>query len=241
MNEFKCRGILIMKSSKLTILCGTMIISAFFRGRIAFASCSGLRGADLIHCQESEQKMLQQYHSEALKTDSQFVIDPQNVGGITPSSTREDVVKIFGSENVEPYDVPVGEGMTVEGTRVYGGTNNQLTIEWKETGTPERITIGGIGTKWKTREGITVGSGLDDVETANGKPFKLTGFEWDYAGRTVSWEGGKLPKQFQFDFAYTKVVSQAEEAQVIGDRDFSSSHPVMQKKQLRVNMIYVRW
>ena len=179
--------------------------------------------------------------SESAGRNPKFVIAPENVGGITPSSTRADVEKLFGSKNVEPYDVPVGEGMTVEGTQVFGGTKDRLTIEWKTTGTPERITIAGIGTEWKTPEGITVGSNLKEVEAVNGKPFTLTGFEWDYPGRTVSWEGGKMPSQLQLEFDYSKVLSQEEESQVIGDRDFSSSHPVMQKKQLRVNSIYVRW
>lgn len=175
-------------------------------------------------------------------SSQKWIVDPNaGVGGITSGSSKDDLAKIFGAENVESYEVPVGEGMTVEGTRIFGGTKNEVLIEWKQSGAPERITISMPETDWRTKDGITVGTSLDEVEKVNGCPFKLTGFEWDYPGRTVSWEEGKLPGALQLEFDYSNTLSLEEEMQVMGDRDLSSDHPVMKKKGLKVRTLFVRW
>ena len=163
------------------------------------------------------------------------------VGGITPETSREQVKALFGAENVETFQIPVGEGMTVEGTRVYSGTPNELHIEWKDAGTPERLTISGKGTDWQTPVGITVGTSLETVEKINGGAFRITGFGWDYAGRTVSWEGGRLPDQLQLAFEPTHTMSAEKEQEVTGDQRLSSDHPVIRKKGLKVETIFIRW
>lgn len=42
--------------------------------------------------------------------------------------------------------------------------------------------------------GISIGSSLADVQKVNGKPFLVSGFEWDYGGFVVDWKGGALGK-----------------------------------------------
>lgn len=171
-----------------------------------------------------------------------WIIDPaSSVGGITPKFSKADVIELFGEENIERYEISIGEGDVAEGTRIYTGTNDEFLIEWnEETNTPVRITIEKSGTKWKTQEGITIGTTLDQLEKINGKPFMVTGFGWDYEGRSVSWENGTLPTALQLDFEH-KELSPSEESQVAGDRLFSSNHPVIKKKELKVRALYIRW
>lgn len=45
--------------------------------------------------------------------------------------------------------------------------------------------------KW-TVAGLTLGSDLATVEAANGKPFEVNGFDWDYGGYVEDFHGGKL-------------------------------------------------
>ncbi|WP_027576499.1 hypothetical protein [Bradyrhizobium sp. WSM1743] len=45
--------------------------------------------------------------------------------------------------------------------------------------------------------GITVGSSLANVQKANGKPFLVSGFEWDYGGFVTDWKGGALSRPLQ--------------------------------------------
>lgn len=181
--------------------------------------------------------------SPNISINTDWTFDPAGkIGGITPASKHEDIVKIFGAENVEVIDLPIGEGMTVSGTRVYGKTANELLIEWKESEpTPARITISKSGTQWKTSDGITLGTSLEELEKINGRSFKLTGFRWDYPGRTISWEGGKLPEQLQLDLEAAKEVPEGELQQVTGDTEFDSSHPVFRQMQLKVNTIHLVW
>lgn len=174
--------------------------------------------------------------------DINWIIDPAaNVGSITQKSSKADVIELFGDENVERCEISIGEGEIVEGTRIYAGTNDEFLIEWnEETNTPVRITIKKSGTKWKTQEGITIGTTLDQLEKINGKPFMVTGFGWEYEGRSVSWENGTLPTALQLEFEH-KELSPSEESRVAGDRFFSSNHPVIKKKELKVRALYIRW
>jgi hypothetical protein len=40
--------------------------------------------------------------------------------------------------------------------------------------------------------GVSIGSSLAEVQKANGKPFLVSGFEWDYGGFVTDWKGGAL-------------------------------------------------
>jgi hypothetical protein len=45
---------------------------------------------------------------------------------------------------------------------------------------------------WIALGGVKIGQSLAEVEALNGKPFKMSGFGWDYGGMSMGWEGGKL-------------------------------------------------
>lgn len=61
---------------------------------------------------------------------------------------------------------------------------SSITLDFK--GKPSRWTIAGLGT----------GASVADVQKANGKPFQVAGFGWDYGGFVVEWNGGTLGKTF---------------------------------------------
>ena len=46
--------------------------------------------------------------------------------------------------------------------------------------------------EWKTKEGITVGATLQELEHLNGRPFIIMGFGWAQGGKVVSWNGRLL-------------------------------------------------
>ncbi len=100
------------------------------------------------------------------------------------------------------------------------------------------MTIKGNQSRWKTAHGVSLGVCLKQFESRNGRPFKLTGFGWDYSGTTTSWENGSLAVELdgghgrlliRLDSPPRKDISDKELEEVAGDRDFSSQHPVMQK------------
>ena len=169
------------------------------------------------------------------------IINPlTNVGPITRETSEGDLINLFGAENVEAILIPVGEGETVPGTRLFGGTPNAVDIEWKYTSqSPQRMTIRSGGTNWRTSEGLRIGSSLTDVTQVNGGAFDLTGFEWDYPGRTVDWQGGSLADALQLDFRRTQQIPTEE--LLYGEGPYSSQEPSMQKMGLVIEQISIRW
>lgn len=171
-------------------------------------------------------------------------IDPATAvgSGIFKRTTEQDLIDLYGRKNVRRAKIGIGEGESVEGTVLFPGTKDALEIEWKGSfAQPERITISGQGTRWRTKEGISIGTTLEKVEQANQGAFKLTGFEWDYPGRTVSWGSGKLNSSLQLEFVPTSKVTPKELQTVAGSSEFSSRHPVIKKMKLKVARLFVRW
>ena len=115
----------------------------------------------------------------------------------------------FGAENVEYKAVPGPEGTESQATVIFpNDTSRMVTVMWGDEATrtkPVAITIqadfladpdGADPWKteilWQTAQGLRIGSSLEDVEKANGKPFQMGGFGWDYGGYAMGWEDGVL-------------------------------------------------
>lgn len=152
---------------------------------------------------------------------------------------------------VIPAEIPMGEGEMEQGTILFDPDSlSSMGIIWKDKENrknPREIRWNGTTCKWKTTEGVSLGVTLKELETANGKPFKLMGLEWDYAGTFMSSEGGKLAyldrerqssgQQFEGDIIIRmqpsdeaiKALPTTDYYAVSGDGQISSTHPSMQK------------
>jgi hypothetical protein len=174
-------------------------------------------------------------------SDPWLILASGEAGSIGARTTRQDLVRIYGASNVVDQDVDVGEGETQPGTVVFPKDSERLIeILWQD---PERKTlpasaqIEGAKSLWKTVHNISLGTSLKDLERFNGRPFKLAGLGWDYSGTVTSWDNGALAAEL--DGGHGRVILRLDSptpeavdkdvAQVAGDRDFSSHHPVMQK------------
>ncbi len=179
------------------------------------------------------------------------VVPGERVGPVLASTTKSELIALFGAEVVKDGEINVGEGEMHPGTLVYPDDPSQrLAITW-EKGQPKRIDVcyglrDGV-CRWRMPQGVSIGTTLKELETLNERPFKLAGFSWDYEGAIVSWEDGKLSSVFDRGRTYLRLRpsrpggnSQPEEAQVLGDRFFfSSSHPAMQKLNPKVYQMIV--
>lgn len=132
-------------------------------------------------------------------SDDYLIVPGKRVGPITKSFSESDLKQKYGESNVSPHRVHVGEGEMEEGTIVFQNEKiKKIEIRWFDPikkRYPKEIKISGSKSVWKTANGITLGSQLSQVEKLNGRPFKIFGFGWDYAGFVTSWERGKLVKQ----------------------------------------------
>lgn len=153
-------------------------------------------------------------------------------GAFAKDSTHERVVQAFGKQNVVFQTVPGPEGTKLKATVVYPkDPKRRLEITWwdeKGRKRPSNIAARDPST-WATSNGIKVGSTLAAVEALNGKPFKLSGFDWDYGGRVTNWQGGKLagPCHLTLMFGQAENAPEANAQKVLGDQEFLSNDPNM--------------
>jgi hypothetical protein len=186
---------------------------------------------------------------QAIKLDW-LIVPGVRVGPIKASSSEEDLRNSFGARAVTSKEIDVGEGMTEPGTVVYEGISGKaLGVLWKDKlrtrpsvvfvcyGQIRNLKRSG-SCSWRTPDGISFGTTLDDLERRNGKPFRLLGFGWDYPGTVVSWEDGRLAKPLtgsgrllvRLIPIVTRLPSgESSSEAVMGDKEILSSFPLMQK------------
>jgi len=107
-----------------------------------------------------------------------YTVSPEGVAGISSKSSMDDLIAIFGTENLEATRENLGEGFYSEATLVNAGTWNELSVIWDGESISE-IRINSSGPR--TAEGIGIGSTLTDLEEVIGE-FEMAGFAWDAEG-----------------------------------------------------------
>jgi hypothetical protein len=166
-------------------------------------------------------------------------------GPFTHQATHASLVKAFGAPNVVVAKVGIGEGETVTASVIFPRDKARrvevLWIDEKRRRKPSEIRVI-TGSRWQTAQGVAVGASLAEVETINGKPFRLYGFGWDYGGTSLNWQDGLLATQpggclLQLRFDQTA----ATDADIVGERGFSSDDQGMRSAQPRVWEIALRF
>lgn len=189
--------------------------------------------------------------SGQVASDPWLILADGNQGSINVHTTRQDLVRMYGANNVVDRDVDVGEGEEEPGTILFpSDPERSIAILWNDEQNktnPSSLTIRGNKSRWKALHDISLGTTLKQLERLNGEPFHMAGYDWDYSGTVLSWDNGTLtvdlgqfdPKEralhgrvilrLDCDTASMKRLTEEESMQVMGDRNFSSAHPVLQK------------
>jgi hypothetical protein len=169
-------------------------------------------------------------------------------GPFAGDTDHKRLVAAFGRANVTRKTVYEPEGVQVRASVVFPKDSaRRLVVLWsdeKGLRRPARVDLTGSG--WSGPKRLQIGSSIEAVEEANGKPFVLYGFEWDYGGRVDSWNGGalgNLPGGCTFDPAF-ETSDKAPEAAltfVASDRQFSSNSPEMGAVMPRIRSIALKY
>ncbi len=178
-----------------------------------------------------EQEVEQEQDSITVSQEEYLIIPGRQVGRLQATRcTVSDALEAYGSD-ARQDTIYLGEGIYDTGVVLYPDDPvKRVEIYWDtslDTLRPTFIRInGGFGRQslWHTPEGITIGTTLEEVETINGKPFKIWGFGWDYGGVVNSWEGGKLPETLGLTFAPT--VEDVPEY-LLGEVELQSDQPAL--------------
>lgn len=195
--------------------------------------------------------------SVQIKAPDFQIVPGRSVGPITQNTSEEQLIKIFGAQNVKRENVHVGEGEMQPGTVLFpNDSRKKLSILWRDATRqrPEKILISGKNTFWKTDRGITIGTTLSTIEELNGGAFALTGFGWDYSGTVLHSNAGRIAElgnesgeeitgrtlllRLEPDSSLQKT---PEYKAVLGDGKFLSDNPAMRKLNPRVYEMIVEF
>lgn len=152
----------------------------------------------------------------------------------------------FGAGNVTFEEVPGPEGTTEKATVLFGkDPKRRLEVSWHDEANRARPVLIAIQDKstWVGPKGLKVGMPLAEVERLNGKPFKLTGFDWDLGGHAGFGDGafGQVPGDCAVSarFLYTVNLPPKRMEPISGDQEVSSDHPSMRASKPKVTAVYV--
>jgi len=141
------------------------------------------------------------------------------------------LVKAFGNNNVAYQEVGDGQDKKIKASVLYpNDPKARLEFTWRDEKARRRPTR--IRAKdqsaWASANGIRIGTALAEIEKMNGKPFKLSGVDWDYGGRVTDWRGGALGKPqpggcvLGIEFVHPEDAAEENLTKVSGDREFLS-------------------
>lgn len=169
-------------------------------------------------------------------------------GAFAKDSDHARLVKIFGAANVTTTKIAVPDGDPVKATVLFAkDPKRRLEISWMDEKNRKNphVMLRDKGSVWATEDGLKLGSTLQAVETLNGKPFKLSGFDWDFGGSVQDFDGGKLGKRpggchlgLTFDHPQN---GDGAGSKVSGDQEFLSSNPDMRAAKPFVSQISIGW
>ncbi|MGX4771490.1 hypothetical protein ACWAUC_17060 [Bradyrhizobium guangdongense] len=122
------------------------------------------------------------------------------VSPVSSDDTERSLKQRYGKD-AEMQDLSGAEGETYKGLVLFPkAMDRRIEISFSEDNAKRAsgLTLRDTArtSRWNV-SGITIGSSLADVQKANGKPFLVAGFEWDYGGFVTDWKGGTLGRPMQ--------------------------------------------
>lgn len=173
-----------------------------------------------------------------------LIVSGERVGPITRTTTKQDLVKLFGSSNLVDKTISGPEGMgTFAATQLNLNQGRSLLIVWSDNTRTKPLDVRDLGSAWKTREGIGVGTPLSELRKKLGN-FKLYGLAWDYGG-TILLDSSRLSTyQGKFILRVDTAPNASEKypndyRAVSGDRTFFSTNPHWKRLGIRLAEIIV--
>ncbi|MEH2350132.1 MAG: hypothetical protein V7K55_19460 [Nostoc sp.] len=182
-----------------------------------------------------------------------LIVPGERVGPITRTTTKKDLVKLFGASHLVDKTISGPEGIgSFAATQVNLNQGRCLTtscsastllVVWSDNTRSKPLDVRNLGSAWKTREGIGVGTSLSELRKKLGN-FKLYGLAWDYGG-TILLDNSKLARYqgkviLRVDAAPNAYEKFANDYQAVsGDSTFSSSNPHWKPLGIRLSEIIV--
>jgi len=134
------------------------------------------------------------------EADPWLILTNGEKGSINARTTRQDLVRLYGAEDVTDRDVNVGEGATETATVLFpNDPKRTVEILWQDhdkKSNPSRVTISGKTSHWHAVHGISLGTSYSELERLNGRPFQVS-WGTDQGSVLLSWKGGLLERDLK--------------------------------------------
>ncbi len=173
-----------------------------------------------------------------------LIVPGERVGLIRRTTTKQDLVKFFGASHLVDKTISGAEGMgSFAATEVNLNHERSLLVVWSDNTRTKPLDVRNLGSAWKTREGIGVGTPLSELREKLGN-FKLYGLSWDYGG-TILLDSSRLSRYYGKIILRVDAAANAGEKYpndyraVSGDATFSSSNPHWKRLGIRLTEIIV--
>jgi hypothetical protein len=165
------------------------------------------------------------------------------------NATHADLVKAFGSDNVVYREVEGVDGKPIKASVVYpNDPKARLEVNWGDEKARRGPTVLiKDQSAWVAANGIRIGTELAEVEKLNGKPFKLSGFDWDYGGHVRDWQGGALAKPqpggciVAVEFVHPEDAPEESLTKVTGDIDVLSDSADLRAVEPYVGLLLIAY
>lgn len=182
--------------------------------------------------------------AQAQPLSDTLIVPGVRVGPVTRTTTRQDLVKLFGASRLFDRTVSGAEGIgSFAATRVSLTQGRSFLVVWSDRTRTKPLSVRNLGSAWKTREGIGLGTTWSELRQKLGD-FKLLGLAWDYSGtillessRLSQYKGKLLLQVGAAPGAAQKFPKQYQA--VLGDRTFSAANPNWQPLGMRLESITV--
>jgi hypothetical protein len=169
-----------------------------------------------------------------------------NCGGVfAKDSSHIKLATFFGADAITWTQVAGPENSKLNASVLYPkDPKRRLEVLWNlddSRSDTQLIVINGQST-WTAPNGLKLGMPLAAIEKLNKKPFNLHGFSGEQGGFVTSWEGGALASlpggcKVSIRFAPDAKQGKPPEAELLGDKDFPSSHPGLRATAPKVTEI----
>lgn len=181
------------------------------------------------------------------------VVPGKRIGPVTRGSTLASLQAALGRDKAIRDALDVGEGMVTPGVTLFPSDSlRRASVYFSDTlgfTRPTTVLIRNPGTLWRLPGGLTIGTSLARLEEMNGRPFRFSGFGWDYGGRAAGFDGGHLARLLGPGMSlgmtlapscHDKMPAGHYEA-ILGDTEVSSDMPEAREACIVVDELWVQF
>ena len=144
-----------------------------------------------------------------------IIVGGTRVGDVTKNTTLAQLKSSYGARNVKDSDFSQGAKKFLT-SKVFEGQPNEFEVYWSDTVSrknPIMVKVTGLG-DWRTTQGISVGSTLQELVAINRKDFYFLGFnnnEYNgiYNGK-VKWNKGEVDNKIGVSLTYDNLANAKE-------------------------------